>query len=373
MNASVPKTLQMADFLKAVKRFFCPQDPKVSAPSESPPPSAASASTTAGYSPHGMRTSGSGSDINHWKICGPDPQTRRSEARANYLRATLMAHARAPAGYSGGNLSVQAPALLEAHEQMQLKAENAALRERLASFEASAPAFLQTAEWLRTELPKLIEADYWEPTKVEIPILALRFTHKNVNASLAFGDSHENHQENILKLFDQMFRGRVRPDEIEPLCVKLPPNLEDSAGIRSRNNRRLLALRQLQSCRLDTCIIVPCLVHSHSYYLWNHKFRKWFDNGDDQGAGWSICCREGKSRHRGVAAFNNAEATLTGLEKLRRRHPNENTTSLEEFCQKLRKRRVGRDWEEETLTLAGSYQDEAWASTSQPPFKKQRR
>ena len=101
---------------------------------------------------------------------------------------------------------------------MQLKAENAALRERLASFEASAPAFVQTAEWLRTELPKLLEADYWQPTQVEIPILALRFTHNNVNASLAFGDSHENNQENILKLFDQMFRGRIRPDEIEPLC-----------------------------------------------------------------------------------------------------------------------------------------------------------
>ena len=29
----------------------------------------------------------------------------------------------------------------------------------------------------------------------------------------------------------------------------------------------------------------PCLVHSHSYYLWTHRFRKWFDNGDDKGAG----------------------------------------------------------------------------------------
>eukprot|EP00435_Cladocopium_sp_Y103_P041497 s1868_g11.t1 len=258
---------------------------------------------------------------------------------------------------------------------MQLKAENAALRDRLASFEACAPAFVQTAEWVRTELPKLIEADFWQPRQVDIPILALRFTHTNVNASLAFGDSHENNQENILKMFDQLFRSRVRPHEVDRLSVKLPQSLDDEKGIRSRNNRRLLALRALQSCRLETCIMVPCLVHSHSYYLWNHKFRKWFDKGDDKGAGWSICCREGKSRHRGVVAFNNAEATLKGLENLRRRHPNENTISLEEFCRKLRKRPVGRDWEEETLTLAGSHQDEAWASTgsAEPPFKRQRR
>ena len=145
----------------------------------------------------------------------------------------------------------------DAHRPLQqLKAENAALRERLASFEASAPAFVQTAEWLRTELPKLLAADYWQPTQVEIPILALRFTHANVNASLAFGDSHENNQENILKLFDQMFRNRVRPHEVEPLCVKLPQSLDDKKGIRSRNNRRLLALRALQSCRLETCIML---------------------------------------------------------------------------------------------------------------------
>ena len=86
------------------------------------------------------------------------------------------------------------------------------------------------AEWLRTELPKLLEANYRKPTQVEIPILALRFTHNNVNASLAFGDSHENNQENILKLFDQMFRNRVKPHEVEHLCVKLPQSLDDEKG-----------------------------------------------------------------------------------------------------------------------------------------------
>lgn len=261
------------------------------------------------------------------------------------------------------------PTAEDAHRPLQqLKAENAALRERLASFEASAPAFVQTAEWLRTELPKLLAADYWQPTQVEIPILALRFTHANVNASLAFGDSHENNQENILKLFDQMFRNRVRPHEVEPLCVKLPQSLDDKKGIRSRNNRRLLALRALQSCRLETCIMVPCRVHSHSYYMYYEKFRSWFNHGDDGGPGWSIRSREGRSHHRGVIAFNNADAAIKGLKNLAMRREqagssfeNERTFSLSELCEKLKKKQAGWDWEEETLTLQ-SEADPEWSS-----------
>eukprot|EP00435_Cladocopium_sp_Y103_P043640 s1868_g12.t1 len=254
----------------------------------------------------------------------------------------------------------------DVHEVVQqLKAENAALHERLSAFEASAPAFIQAAEWVRTELPKLIEADFWQWRQVDIPILALRFTHASVNASLAFGDSHENKQENILKLFDQMFRNRVRPDELEHTCVKLPQSLDDKKGIRSRNNRRLLALRALQSCRLDTCITVPCKVYSHSYYMHNEKFRSWFDNGDDGVSGWTIRSREGKSHHRGVQAFNNADAAIKGLKNLAMRREqagsNDRTFSLAELCENLKKRPVGWDWEEETLTLQ-SEADPEWSS-----------
>ena len=77
---------------------------------------------------------------------------------------------------------------------------------------------------------------------VAVPIFAVRFTHRFVNASLAFGEEHGNAQENILKLYEQLFRGRVELSEIEPLVVKLPENCGDDLGIRSRNNRRLVGI-----------------------------------------------------------------------------------------------------------------------------------
>ena len=40
---------------------------------------------------------------------------------------------------------------------------------------------------------------------VLVPVQALRFTHRSVNADFAFGDNHENNQESIVKLFLNYF------------------------------------------------------------------------------------------------------------------------------------------------------------------------
>ena len=66
------------------------------------------------------------------------------------------------------------------------------------SFQGLAPAFQETAQWLREKFPTLFQ--FVDGQKlVEIPILALGFTYRGVNVSPVFGD--------ILKLFDQLFRG----------------------------------------------------------------------------------------------------------------------------------------------------------------------
>lgn len=201
-----------------------------------------------------------------------------------------------------------------------------------------------------------------------IPVFAIRFTHECVNASLAFGDEHGNAQENILKLYDQLFRGRVAVDEVDPLTVKLPRDREDDSGIKSRNNRRLLALRMLQSARMDDPLKVPCRVHSHQDYLSNQKFRAWFDYGDDRRSGWSIRSRDGKSKHRGVAIFNNADAAEKGLRNLIKRakkkaSPNDRKISIvEETLNLIKRRPVGEgEDDEETLTFA-SADDRGWRS-----------
>jgi len=256
---------------------------------------------------------------------------------------------------------------VKAHRQenSQLQQEIQELRERQAVVPGMlSPAERETVRWLQEELPWWVNESTWEQRReqpVAVPVFAVRFTHAFVNASLAFGDEHGNAQENILKLYEQLFRGRVELSEIEPLVVKLPEACRGDLGIRSRNNRRLLALRMLQSSRLDECLKVPCRLYAHQDYKRFPRFRAWFDRGDDKTSGWSIRSREGKSKHRGVAIFNNADAAVKGLENLLQRAsqsdlPNELGISHVEALLKLIKRRpVARDCgddDEETLTFA---------------------
>ena len=248
-------------------------------------------------------------------------------------------------------------------ENSQLQQEIQELRVRQAVVPGMlSPAERETARWLQEELPRWVHESTWEQRRepVAVPVFAVRFTHAFVNASLAFGDQG-NVQENILKLYEQMFRDRVKISEIPPLVVKLPEACGGDLGIRSRNNGRLLALRMLQSSRLDECLKVPCHLHTHQDYTRNSKFRAWFDRGDDKTSGWSIRSREGKSKHRGVAIFNNADAAVKGLENLLQRAsktdlPNKLGISHVEAVLKLIKRRPvapgGGDDDEETLTFA---------------------
>lgn len=260
-------------------------------------------------------------------------------------------------------------------ENSQLQQEIQELRVRQAVVPGVlSPAERETVRWLQEELPWWVKESTTKHRRkpVAVPIFAVRFTHRFVNASLAFGEEHGNAQENILKLYEQLFRGRVELSEIEPLVVKLPENCGDDLGIRSRNNRRLLALRMLQSSRLDECLKVPCYLNSHQDYERDPKFRKWFDHGDDRTSGWSIRSREGESKHRGVAIFNNADAAVKGLENILQRAlvqdlPNKRGISLVEALLKLIKHRpvapgCGDD-DEETLTFA-SVEDHGWRSNA---------
>ena len=84
-----------------------------------------------------------------------------------------------------------------------------------------------------------------------------------MNASLAFGEDHENHQESIFKLLEQLFRGSLRPEELEPLHVFVKKSPQGNLGLYSRSNRRLVALLMFQAVRRDE------LVHTFSReHLW---------------------------------------------------------------------------------------------------------
>lgn len=74
---------------------------------------------------------------------------------------------------------------------------------------------------------------------MEVPRRARQEAHGPVDLPLGY---HDNAQENILELFEQLLRGRVQPHAIEPIVVTFPNGVDDGLGVRSRNNRRLLGV-----------------------------------------------------------------------------------------------------------------------------------
>eukprot|EP00435_Cladocopium_sp_Y103_P045057 s253_g12.t2 len=156
--------------------------------------------------------------------------------------------------------------------EMQLaafKAENGTLQRKvdeLTKLETCSqvlPSSAELAGFLRDTLPKLRPGMY-----TTVPIQALRWTHNGINAQLAFGDDHENAQESIFKLFEQLFRERwtsLELTEEDPLPVLLHRGPDNHLGLYSRGNRRLTTLlmsTMYQALRREELVKVHVLVRS---------------------------------------------------------------------------------------------------------------
>ena len=83
-------------------------------------------------------------------------------------------------------------------------------------------------------------------------VVALRWIRMCINAAFSFGDGHENVQEIIFKLIEQLFRKHVNPLDLEPLNVFPYVAPDNVKGFYSRNNRRLVALMMYQACMAET-------------------------------------------------------------------------------------------------------------------------
>eukprot|EP00929_Paragymnodinium_shiwhaense_P045524 TRINITY_DN23254_c0_g1_i1.p1 TRINITY_DN23254_c0_g1~~TRINITY_DN23254_c0_g1_i1.p1 ORF type:complete len:530 (+),score=85.63 TRINITY_DN23254_c0_g1_i1:73-1662(+) len=195
-----------------------------------------------------------------------------------------------------------------------------------------------------------------------IPVSALRFTHHTVNASLAFGEDHENRQESIFKLFDSLFRGMLAPEEMEPLHVFLVETPTGGLGLFSRSNRRLLALQMFQAARREKPVMATCYLYTKNDS--SPQSLAWFRNGYDAvgshggactGEGLSVFARQGTARHRGSPLFNQAVSAKISLEHavarahLKENLPAEVLNKSKDFLRCVRVRR--REGDEETLTL----------------------
>ena len=101
------------------------------------------------------------------------------------------------------------------------------------------------------------------PCNAKVPVQALRWTHRGINAQLAFGDNHEHADESIFKLFEQLFRGNLTPLDVtkeDPLPVFLYKSPDNHLGLYSRRNRRLTAFLMYQALRREELLMVHVLV-----------------------------------------------------------------------------------------------------------------
>lgn len=209
------------------------------------------------------------------------------------------------------------------------------------------------AHFVSVTLPNLTTG-----TEATVPILALRWTHKGINAQLAFGENHENSQEFIFKLFEQLFRQRLTPLELteeNPLEVFLNRGPDQHLGLYSACNRRLTALLMYQILRRDELVKVHVLVCSPDDPRMKSKWQRCYDGV----AGLSIQPHEGKrasARHLGLPLFEGNVAVVTdALERARKRpHSQRVQDNLDFVVCRLRHRPSNRKKDDDSVTFVNS-------------------
>eukprot|EP00435_Cladocopium_sp_Y103_P058701 s678_g20.t1 len=209
------------------------------------------------------------------------------------------------------------------------------------------------AYFVSVTLPRLTAG-----TATTVPIQALRWTHHGINAQLAFGENHENSQESIFKLFEQLFRQRLTPLELteeDPLLVFLHRGPDHHLGLYSACNRRLLAVLMYQATRRDELVKVHVLVCSPDDPRMKSKWEKCYDGV----AGLSIQPHEGRRAsacHRGLPLFKGNVAVVTdALERARNRpHSQRVQDSLNLLYCRLRERPSARDMDDGSVTFVNT-------------------
>lgn len=114
-------------------------------------------------------------------------------------------------------------------------------------------------------------ADLQPGCEFNIPVLALRWTHKSVNSKRASGEDHDHVQGSIFKLVEQLICERLTPRELtqnDILIVYVHCGPNGMRGLYSRQNRRLMALLMLQACRRDELHLASCIVRSYKDAHW---------------------------------------------------------------------------------------------------------
>lgn len=146
---------------------------------------------------------------------------------------------------------------------------------------------------------------------LKVPVHLLRFSQGTVNS-----EAHFRNRESIYQLFDDLWRGAVRPldDELKLDIAEPEPG---ECGFYSADNWRLVALRMLQVVRMDIVVWANC-------YVLNPGDRKFTEHFSTRCAGHGVTPGRAAAvaHHLGAPLFEPpARAAERQVQNLAERHP----------------------------------------------------
>jgi len=193
------------------------------------------------------------------------------------------------------------------------------------------PALVEAHEWLQRHVSPLPVN-----SRLEIPVLCLRWTQDTINRKMMFG-----HDESIYKLVDQLQRGIKVPGDID----KQLDVVQHNGNFRSLSNRRLTALLMYQNLHRDMTVKAWCKICSDDTQEFEEKNMSTSD-------GLGIWVREGEkneSKHLGAPLFQRGEYVMHELQRTSDNHPD--SRSLLELLASIRIRKSYRELDGSSLTV----------------------
>eukprot|EP00928_Gymnodinium_smaydae_P074630 TRINITY_DN57660_c0_g1_i1.p1 TRINITY_DN57660_c0_g1~~TRINITY_DN57660_c0_g1_i1.p1 ORF type:complete len:642 (-),score=77.46 TRINITY_DN57660_c0_g1_i1:117-2042(-) len=132
------------------------------------------------------------------------------------------------------------------------------------------PSNLFEQPWLSAVADFRLPAACRENEQIQVPVMALRFTHNTIDSRLHFRNQHS-----MFKTFDELQREVLAPDELaEPLDICL-----HEGKLYSMSNRRLFVLLMYQAVHRNRVVSAPCILRRTS---WNSgKFWKALTTDND--------------------------------------------------------------------------------------------
>lgn len=196
----------------------------------------------------------------------------------------------------------------------------------------------KAAEWYQDRI-KARGTDFPVGQTLRVPVICLRWTHKDINAGMMFGFGGQP-DESIFKMLDELQHRIKTSDDIrEPLDI-----VQYDDKLWCMSNRRLTALLAFQSWHRDELVFARCRVRASD----SAKFLESLTTLND---GLGVEIRTGESQHMGQPLFDRGKGTFVHLQEVEARHSHPASAALAEVLNHLKCRPSARELDGNSLTL----------------------